>query len=250
MNGSTIDVKTTDGTADCYLTKPADGEKNPGVLLIMDAIGMRARIHEMADRVAAQGYVVLAPNVFYRAGRAPQWDMPNLADENERAEFFKKLGPLMGELKADGGAKAASDGTAYLDKLAELSPGPVAVVGYCMGGWFAWTLAATHPDRVAAVGGFHTGHMVSEDDDSPHLLAPKVKAEVYWGHADQDHSMTPENIATLDKAMDAAGVKHTTEVYTGASHGYTMSDMGAYNEAATERHFKALFALLERTLSV
>jgi Dienelactone hydrolase family len=75
-----------------------------------------------------------------------------------------------------------------------------------------------------------------------------VRGEVYWGHADQDQSMTPESIATLDQAMDDAGVHHTTELYEGAQHGYTMSDMGAYNEAAAERHFTALFALLQRVI--
>ena len=78
---------------------------------------------------------------------------------------------------------------------------------------------------------FHTGRIVT-DDDSPQLLAPKVTAEVYWGHADQDQSMTPDNIEALDRAMNEAGVRHTTELYEGAAHGYTMSDMGAFNEAA------------------
>jgi carboxymethylenebutenolidase len=109
-------------------------------------------------------------------------------------------------------------------------------------------IAAAHPDRVAAVGGFHTGRMVTEEEDSAHLLAPRVRAEVYWGHADQDQSMTAENIATLDRAMDEARVRHTTELYTGAQHGYTMADMGAYSEAAAERHFTALFALLQRAV--
>ena len=60
--------------------------------------------------------------------------------------------------------------------------------------------------------------------------------------------MTAEQIATLNAAMDAAGISYTSEVYEGAMHGYTMSDMGAYNEAAAERHFNALFDLLSRTL--
>jgi carboxymethylenebutenolidase len=90
------------------------------------------------------------------------------------------------------------------------------------------------PDRVDALGGFHTGRMVT-DDDRPHLLAPRVRGEVCWGHADPDQSMTPENIATLDQAMDDAGVRHTTELYEGARHGYAMSHMGAHNEAAAER---------------
>ena len=90
--------------------------------------------------------------------------------------------------------------------------------------------------------------MVTGEADSPHLLAPRVRAEVYWGHADKDQSMTAENIATLDRAMEDAGVCHTTELYEGAQHGYTMSDMGAYHEAAAERHFTALFALLARAV--
>lgn len=90
--------------------------------------------------------------------------------------------------------------------------------------------------------------MVTDDQGSAHLLAPRVRGEVYWGHADQDLGMTPGNIATLDEAMDDAGVRHTTELYEGAQHGYTMSDMGAYNEAAAERHFAALFALLQRAI--
>lgn len=245
MNSSTIDIQTPDGVADSYLTRPDDEGHYPGVLLMIDAIGLRPRIHEMADRIAAQGYVVLAPNLFYRAGRAPIWETPDFADADARDQFMKTLGPLMGALTPD---VMASDGGAYLDKLAQFSDGPVGITGYCMGGRQGWTIAASYPDRVAALGGFHTGQMVTDAENSPHLRASDVKAEVYWGHADNDHSMTPEQITELDAAMDAAGVKHTTEVYTGAAHGYTMSDMAVYDEAACERHFEALFALLDRTL--
>ena len=240
-----IDVTTPDGVADCYLTRPEGDGPHPGVLFIIDAIGLRDRTKEMADRIAAQGYVVLAPNVFYRAGRAPLWETPDLADQASRDAFFGQIRPLMGSLTQE---KIQSDGGAYLEKLAELAPGPVAITGYCFGGRLGWMIAAAHPDRVAALGGFHTGGMVSDDADSPHRLAPQVKAEVFWGHADQDQSMNPDHIATLDQALDEAGVRHTTEVFSGAAHGYTMSDMGAYDEAAAERHFAALFALLERTL--
>jgi carboxymethylenebutenolidase len=64
MNGSTIEVATPDGVADCYLTKPLGDGAHPVVLFMIDAIGLRAQIEGMADRIAAQGYVVLAPNVF------------------------------------------------------------------------------------------------------------------------------------------------------------------------------------------
>jgi carboxymethylenebutenolidase len=187
---------------------------------------------------------VLAPNIFYRGGRAPLWPTPDLADEAQRARFMETLKPLASALTP---SAIEADGGAYLRRLAELSNGPAAITGYCMGGRIGWTIAATYADRVRAIAGFHTGQMVTDSADSPHLLAPQVSAEVYWGHADNDGSMTPENIAALDRAMDDNGVRHTTEVYENAVHGYTMSDMGAYDAAACERHFDALFALLKRS---
>jgi carboxymethylenebutenolidase len=247
MRGSMIDVATPEGTADSYLARPeADDGSHPGVLLMIDAIGLRDRIKEMADRIAAQGYVVLAPNVYYREGRAPLWETPDLNDAEARAAFMGTIRPLMGAFTPE---KIAADGGAYLEALAQLTHGPSAITGYCFGGRLGWTIAAAHPEQVAALGGFHTGNMVSEAEDSSHRLAPTVRAEVYWGHADEDGSMTPENVAALDAAMDEAGIVHTTEVYAGAHHGYTMADMGAYDEAAAERHFRALFALLGRTLT-
>jgi carboxymethylenebutenolidase len=240
-----IDVETPDGVADSYLTQPDDDGPHPGVLFVIDAIGLRDQIKKMADRIAAQGYVVLAPNIFYRAGRAPLWPDVNLADPDARVEFMKTLGPLAQALTPEA---MASDGGAYLAKLAELAGGKVGITGYCMGGRHGWQIAASYPDRVAALGGFHTGGMVTDADDSPHLRAPEVKATVYWGFADNDGSMTAEHIATLNRAMDDAGISYTTEVYTGAMHGYTMADQGAYNEAAAERHFTALFDLLGRAL--
>jgi carboxymethylenebutenolidase len=246
MNGSMIDVPTPDGVADCYLSTPEGPGTHPGVLFMIDAIGLRDRIKEMADRIAADGYTVLAPNVFYRAGRAPLWETPDLKDSAARGAFFATIGPLMGSLTPE---RVRADGAAYLDRLSELSPGPVGITGYCMGGRLGWIIAAHRPERVVALAGFHTGRMVTDEPDSAHLLAPQVKATVYWGHADQDESMSSEHIRTLDAAMDAAGISYTTELYAGAQHGYTMSDMGAYDEAATERHFRALAHLLAATLA-
>ena len=149
MHSETTDVQTPDGTADCYLTRPSDDGPHPAVLLMIDAIGLRPRIEEMADRIARDGYVVLAPNVFYRAGRAPLWETPDFADAEDRGRFMQALRPVMAELTAD---RIAADGGAYLERLAELSDGPVGITGYCMGGRLAWTIAASHPDRVVRSG--------------------------------------------------------------------------------------------------
>lgn len=245
MASSHLDVPTADGVADAYLSRPDDGDRHPGVLFLMDAFGLRPRIEDMADRIAARGYAVLAPNLFYRAGRAPVLPMPDMTQEGARAEFFRSVGPLMRALTPE---RIVSDGKAYLEQLAELADGPVGVTGYCMGARMGFRIATAYPHRVAALGGFHAGGLATDDEDSPHRSAGALQAEAYFGHADNDRSNTPEQIAALDAALEQAGVPHRSEVYAGAAHGYTMSDTPAWNEAACERHFAALFALLDRSL--
>jgi carboxymethylenebutenolidase len=245
MQRDHLDIRTPDGVADSYLTRPDDGERHPGVLFIIDAFGLRPRIEEMADRIAERGYVVLAPNVLYRGGRAPIHPMPDMGDPEGRAAFMKVIRPLMEQLTPE---RIVADGGAYLDRLAEDAGEPFAITGYCMGARVGWRIATAFPDRVAALAGFHGGGLVTDAPQSPHRSAGDLRAELYFGHADEDPSMTPEHMAELDAALEAAGVAHRSEVYAGAHHGYTMSDTAVYDEAAAERHFDALFDLLGRAL--
>jgi carboxymethylenebutenolidase len=246
MSGEMVDVETRDGVADAYLSQPDNGERHPGVLLVMDAFGLRPQIERMADRIAARGFVVLAPNVFYRAGRAPVVAMPDLDDAAQRGSFMEAIMPLIQGLTPK---LIARDGLAYLDLLEEVGRGPVAITGYCMGGRVGWEIAAAFPGRVVALACFHAGGLVRGDADSPHLRAGKLAAELYFGHADNDQNMTPEQIATLEQVLDTAGVHYRSELYEGAAHGYTMADTPVYDEAAAERHYTELFALLDRTVT-
>ena len=236
-----IDIETPDGTAQAYLTG-----SGPGVLLFMDAIGLRPQIAEMADRIAAWGYTVLAPNTLYRSGTAEETSPTgDLRAPGAREAFFEKVGPRIGALTPDA---MRSDIPAYLTVLRAHSEGEeVGVVGYCMGARMAIRAASLDPAVVAAAG-FHGGGLVTDRPDSPHLTLAAARAEFVYGHADQDRSMPPEAVAALGRALTEAGLTHTNEVYAGAAHGYTMADTAPYDEAATERHFAALRALLDRAL--
>jgi carboxymethylenebutenolidase len=246
MSGEQVEIRTEDGVADGYLAQPTDNDgRRGGVLFLVDAFGLRPQIEQMADRIAERGFVVLAPNVFYRHGRAPVLPMPDLDDPDQRAPFMEKIGPMMQELSPE---RIASDSRSFLDFLAGVARGAFAITGYCMGARLGWRIATAHPDRVVALAGFHAGGLVTDDADSPHRSAGELTAELYFGHADNDRSMTPENIAALEQALDEADVTYRSEVYAGAAHGYTMADTSMYNEAAAERHFSALFALLDRTI--
>ena len=248
IQGTTVDIPTQDGTADAYLAHPADGATHPAVLLYMDAFGLRPQLRQMADHLAGAGYTALVPNVFYRHGRAPVVELPDIITEADRPALFEKIIPIMGEMTADVVARDADSFLTWLTARPETGAGPVGVSGYCMGARLALLTAGTHPDRVAAAAGFHGASLATDDPQSPHLLGPQITAELYFGHAHHDPSMPPEQIERLNKALTAAGVRHRTEIYIGADHGYTMADTTRYNPHAAERHWAALLDLFGRTL--
>jgi carboxymethylenebutenolidase len=247
MSGETIDITAPGGVADAYIARPDAGTAHAGVMLMHDAFGLRPQIERMADRIAAHGYVVLAPNLYYREGRMPLFDTGAISDPERRTQMVREtLMPLIAGLARE---VIVRDAGAYLDALSQHGRAPFGVSGYCMGGRAAWWVAAAYPDRVAALGCFHAGHLATEGSDSPHLLAGDLRAELFLGHADNDDSMTAENIAAVDDALDAAGVPYRSELFEGAAHGYTMADSVVYDEAAAERHFSELLALLDRTIA-
>jgi carboxymethylenebutenolidase len=146
-------------------------------------------------------------------------------------------------------ALAAVDAEAWVRTLTEhATTGPIGVVGYCMGARLAVRAAGQFPGTVAAVGGFHGGRLVTDAPDSPHLAIAASTAEYVFGHADGDASMPLDAVQALEATLQAAGRPHVNEVYEGAAHGYTMADTSVYDEAATERHFRLLRELFDRTL--
>jgi carboxymethylenebutenolidase len=245
-----IQIPAAEGTAEALVARPSTGQGPfPGVILYMDAFGLRPRIEDMAQRVADWGYVVLAPNVFYREGTvaelAPGGDMTS--PEGRRAAG-KAAFPRVGRLTS---AKALPDIESWVAALSTLdgvARGPIGTFGYCMGARLAVRTATAHPEVVAACGGFHGGGLATDEPDSPHRGLSQATAEFVFGHADHDQSMGPGAVARLGEALKAAGLKASNEVYHGASHGYSMADTSAFHEEATERHFRELRALLDRTL--
>ncbi|MFD9835764.1 dienelactone hydrolase family protein [[Kitasatospora] papulosa] len=248
VHGTTLNIATRDGITDAYLAHLDGGGPFPAVLLYMDAFGLRPHLKKMADRLASAGYTVLVPNVFYRHARAPVIDLPDFVDPAEHPELFEWLGPIIQSLTPEAEMRDADAYLAWLSECPMAKDEPVGVTGYCMGASLALRTAGAYPDRVAAAAGFHGANLASTAADSPHLLAARIKAELYFGHADQDRALPPEQIERLNEALTAAGVRHRCEVYAGAHHGFTQADTAAYDLAAAERHWAALLDLFARTL--
>ncbi|MFE2499292.1 dienelactone hydrolase family protein [Streptomyces scopuliridis] len=237
-----LHIPTADGQADAFAAFPDRGERHPGVLMYADAFGIRPVLREMARELAGHGYYVLVPNLFYRHGPAPVVELPEHIGEEVRPAVIAQLMPLIEKHTAE---RVLRDADAYLRFLTtqpEVGAGPVAVTGYCIGGLLAMRTAAAHPGQVAAVAGFH-GPVGADGPDSLHRLT----GEVHLGHAETD--MTPETLGELNRALDAAGVGYTSEIYPGTIHGFTMSDTDAFNPAALQRHWDRLLPLLDRTLA-
>ena len=243
MSEQEIVISTPDGKAPARLFTPSGNGPWPGVIMLTDVWGLRADTDKMGRRVAAAGYAVLMPHIFYR-------DQPIEFDPfltgGQRGPAAAQ--PLLASMPP---ARMVSDGVAYVDALLarpEVSGKKVAVVGYCFSGAMAVRTAAAVPDKVATAASFHGGRLVTDAPDSPHMLVGKVKGELYFGHAVEDQSATPEMVAVLEEALKASGNTFTSEFYEGAKHGWTVEGGPAYNAAQAERHYEKLLDLLKRNL--
>ena len=250
MRSETVDITAADGVADAFFACPDDGGQHPAVVLYMDAYGIRPALHAHVERLASHGYCVLAPNVFYRDGRSPVVEnLEQLMNSEDRAPLWEALRPRMARLVPDA---VQADSRAWLDYLrgrSEVAGGPIGTVGYCMGGRLSLRMAGEFPDDVGAAASFHGGGLAVDGDDSPHLAAVHAHGELYIGHADNDGSMPPEQMARLTEALAGAHVQHTAELYVGAMHGWTQTDTPAYNQPAAERHWMRMLELYDRVLA-
>jgi carboxymethylenebutenolidase len=249
-----VEIMTPDGTCDAAFTHPRTGS-HPAVLLWADAFGLRPSMRAMAKRLAAAGYAVLVPNPFYRLTRAPFTDASKMNFQNPAD--MAKLRPLLETAKAPGHAE--TDATAFFEFLdaqkAVSTKRKAGVHGYCMGGLLSIRTAAKLPHRVGAAASFHGGGLVTDGPDSPHLLAPQIKAQVYIGIAENDDTRQPDVKDKLRDAFAAANVPAEVEVYPHAMHGWCVPDMPphdgtpVYNKAAAERAWSKLTGLYKAALA-
>jgi carboxymethylenebutenolidase len=244
-----VDVPAADGVADVLVARPADGGRHPAVLLYMDAFGIRAALRAHAERLASHGYLVMVPNLFYRSGRSPVIEgIERLVGSQDRSQLLAAIGPLMSPLVPSAVDADAGAWLAHLGGHDAVAEGPIGTVGYCLGGRLALRTAGTFPERVAAAASFHGGNLATDRPDSPHLAAVHATGELYVGHADNDGSMDPAQMARLTEALAGAHVRHTAELYVGARHGWTQTDTPAYDKPSAERHWLRMTELFDRVL--
>jgi carboxymethylenebutenolidase len=250
-----VTVKTPDGTCDAAFFYPAQGS-HPGVLIWTDIFGLRPVFRDFGRRLAAAGYAVLVPNPYYRSAKAPVFPDPSSFNFQSAADRAK-LAPLTGPLNAAGAVEAdAAAYVAFLDAQPQVNTTKkIGTQGYCMGGPLALKTAAVASDRVGAGASFHGGGLVTDKPDSPHLLAAKIKAHMFFAIAASDDASQPDAKDKLREAFAAAKVPAEIEVYAGTQHGWCVPDMPhhgdqlVYSEPDAERAWRKLTVLYRTALA-
>jgi carboxymethylenebutenolidase len=243
---SEVNVKTPDGTADCYFVHPASGA-HAGVLVWPDILGLRPAFRQMGKRLAESGYSVLVVNPFYRNKRAP---VVPAGASFANPETRNAVMPLAQALNATTHVTDAKAFVAFLDSQAAVDKNrKIGTTGYCMGGPIVMRTAAAVPNRIGAGGSFHGGGLVTADADSPHLLIPTMKAQFLFAIAENDDQREPESKNVLRAAFAKASLPAEIEVYAGAAHGWCPPDSAVYNQAQAERAWSRLMALFQKALA-
>lgn len=243
VTAAALDIPAPDGAINAHLYAPAAGaERAPAVLMLMDAPGVRPALHGMAARLAAAGYRVLLPNLYWRHAREVGFNRAAFSQDGnpERERIFALA-------RGYGHAEFRTDLPAMLDALAVTPAHPGAAVGYCMSGRFALQALAEAPQRIAAAASFYGTRMVTEAPDSPHLWLPRMaRGEAYLCFAEHDPYIPAGVPAQVAAAVAASGAAQRTEHYPGTHHGFAQPDSAGFDPVAAERHWAAVLGLLSR----
>ena len=235
-----ITINTRDGACPAYVYRPDGKGPWPGVLIFMDGLGIRPAMLDIGERLATHGYFALLPDLYYRSGPyEPMNARTVFTDPEQRKVLMDKFMSLATPANIMSDTKAFLD---YLDAHRDVKKGGIGTTGYCMGGLMSLTAAGTYPDRIVAAASYHGGRLATDAPDSPHRLAPNMKARVYVAGAIEDQSFPDDMKERLEQALTDAGVAHTVETYP-AKHGWVLRDTPVYDPVAAERHWQTLVAL-------
>jgi carboxymethylenebutenolidase len=237
-----LDIDAPDGPMKTFVFHPEHGGPHPVALYLMDAPSIRPALKDMASRLATTGYYVMLPYLFYRGGPFREFGMSD-EDMHARRELMSQITPT----------NIVGDAQALLDHAASdpaARGGAVGVVGFCMSGGLAISLARAMPDRITAAASIHGAWLVRDTPDSPHVGLDPVQAEVYLGWADNDPTAPPEHVPVVQEALTAAGVTFTLDFLTDAVHGYAPPGTERYDRHASELHWERVHDLLRRRVPV
>ena len=248
MKERLAEIVTPEGRMEAFVTHPEEG-RCPAVIVCMDVFGPREELYDVARRIAVAGYYAMVPDFYHRHGK------PRVTIPNKRPWAIADLDKAQ-EQRARAAGKETSNAMAMRDVAAMLKfmeqepvkPGPKGVIGFCMGGRFALCAAVHFPDQFHATAGIHPSSLVSDNPESPHLMADKARGEIYCGFPEDDPLAPTSTINTLDELLGRGPAKYRWNRHMGAIHGYGLPDRDMHHRQAANRDFEAIFAMFHRQI--
>ena len=252
MRNRIVEIPTPDGAMDTFITHPEEGGPFLAVVVFMDIWGVREELFEIARRIGTVGYYCMVPDLYHRQGgiRYEYRDADNRMISLNRLDEarFNEILATRGGLT---GAMIVEDTGALIDFIDDGEPAStdaMGSVGYCMGGQYVLLAAANYPDRFKASASLHGTNLVTDEDDSTHLLAPKFRGELYCGFGANDPYTPPQVIDALEDALGGEPVGYRCEIHPNADHGYALPDRDVFDLHAAARDWELIFAMFRRQL--
>ena len=242
-----ISIKTRDGLIDTFEVKPDEGGPFPGIIIYMDAPAIREELRDMARRLASMGYCVLLPNLFYRVGKEGSYPFTFSKIREDKSHFsamIKTMDDTTNELVVSD-TKYILD---FLDNNNELKHNGYGAVGYCMSGQYIVSITSTYAKKFAAAASFYGVKILTDKEDSPHLQADKIKADLYLAFAEKDTWVDDKALNNIKEHFKNNTTNFRMEVYEGTEHGFAFPDRHTYNKNAAEKHWSRIHNLFQKSL--
>ena len=246
------EVPTKDGKMDTFIVHPSAHGPFPVVVAYFDIWGMREELFDIARRLAAIGYYVMVPNLYYRQGKVQRM----FFDAQGRTVSFEALDDDLKKI-ALGPASKTPDPLVMEDTAALIAfargekaarQGPMGCFGYCLGGRLVLRAAGNFPDHFKASASLHGSDIVTDRADSPHLVATKAQGEIYSGFGELDWFSPPPVIAAMVETFRNRGFTYRHTVHQGVRHGYALPDRDVYNKQAALTDWENIYAMFRRQL--
>jgi carboxymethylenebutenolidase len=220
--GSAVQLNTADGKMEAYQARPKDSGAYPGIVVLMEAFGLNDHIKNVTERIAQEGYVAIAPDLYHR--------------ESERIVPYSDLQKAVGTMNRLQDSKVMDDvgaAIAHLKSQSNVRAGSVGVTGFCMGGRFTYLSAAHHNKDVKAAVVFYGGG-IPMGKPSPLSRTGEIACPIYLFFGGKDPLIPMDHVDQIKTKLTDEKKNFKMEVYPDATHGFFCDERPSYHEASAK----------------
>lgn len=224
IKSSSVTIKTADGSMPAHQSVPASGGPHPAIIVIMEAFGLNAHIKDVAERIAREGYVTIAPDLYYR-------------QSGDRAFAYTDLKPalgMMGTLRDNLIAADIGSVLTHLKALPSVNADRIGITGFCMGGRITYLMAAKHPKEFKSAVAFYGGGIAANDPSAPVNFTAEISCPITCFFGDKDQFIPVEQARKVEEELKKHNKTYQVRIYEGAGHGFFCDARGSYHESSAK----------------